>query len=105
MKKEKQSKKPEKQMNKSERKEALMRIIVFFISGIILLVWRTFVYLIVFVHLIYVLISGKRIKDLAVWGETWNTQWYIFQKYIIFLDNRRPFPFGKLGKNLDEFKK
>ena len=90
---------------KSERAEALIRIGIFIVSGIILLVWRTFVYLIIFVHLIYVLILGKRMEDLATLGETWNTQWYTFQKYIIFLDNRRPFPFGKLEKNLDEFER
>ena len=89
---------------KEERKEALIRILIFIISGIILSVWRIFIYVIIFVHLIYVLIMGKRMKDLATLGETWNTQWYIFQKYIIFLDNRRPFPFGKLEKNIDQFK-
>ena len=82
-----------------------MRILVLIVSGAILGIWRFFIYLIVFVHLDYVLIAGKRMKDFAVWGETWNTQWYIFQKYIIFLDNRRPFPFRKLEKNLDEFEK
>ena len=80
-----------------------MRILIFIVSGTILTVWRLFIYLIIFVHLIYVLILGKRIKDLAVLSETWNTQWYIFQKYIIFLDNKRPFPFGKLEKNIDKF--
>ena len=90
---------------RKERKEALMRILILIVSGTILTVWRIFIYLIIFVHLIYVLVAGKRMKDLAILSETWNTQWYIFQKYIIFLDNRRPFPFGKLGKNLDEFKK
>ena len=89
---------------KEERKEVLIRILIFIISGIILSVWRIFIYVIIFVHLIYVLIMGKRMKDLATLGETWNTQWYIFQKYIIFLDNRRPFPFGKLEKNIDQFK-
>ena len=89
----------------AERKEALMRILILIVSGTILTVWRIFIYLIIFMQLVYVLITGKRMRNLAVWGETWNTQWYIFQKYIIFLDNRRPFPFGKLEKNMDEFEK
>ncbi|HKZ33946.1 MAG TPA: DUF4389 domain-containing protein [Candidatus Nanoarchaeia archaeon] len=89
----------------AERKEALMRILILIVSGTILTVWRIFIYLIIFMQLVYVLITGRRMRNLAVWGETWNTQWYIFQKYIIFLDNRRPFPFGKLEKNMDEFEK
>ncbi len=94
-----------KNRKKKERLEALMRILVLIVSGIILGIWRIFVYLIIFVHIIYVLITGKRIKELAIFSETWNTQWYIFQKYIIFLDNRRPFPFGKLERNMDEFER
>ncbi len=82
-----------------------MRILVLVVSGTILAVWRLFIYLVIFVHLIYVLIVGKRMKDLAILGESWNTQWYIFQKYIIFLDNKRPFPFGKLERSMDEFER
>ena len=89
----------------AERKEALMRILILIVSGTILTVWRIFIYLIIFMQLVYVLITGKRMRNLAVWGETWNTQWYIFQKYIIFLDNRRPFPFGRIRDNIDDFKK
>jgi len=97
--------KKKKSRKKTERKEALMRILVFMVSGIILGIWRVFIYVIVFVHLIYVLITGKRMKDLATLSETWNTQWYVFQKYIIFLDNKRPFPFKGLEKNIHKFKK
>lgn len=103
MKKEKS--KRSKLKKRKERLEALMRILVLIVSGTILAVWRFFIYIIVFVHIIYVLIAGKRMKNLAILSETWNTQWYIFQKYIIFLDNRRPFPFGKLEKNMDEFER
>jgi len=94
-----------KNRKKEERKEALIRILVMIVSGIILGFWRIFIYVLILTNLIYTLIAGKRLRDLAVLSETWNTQWYTFQKYIIFLDNRRPFPFGKLEKNMDQFKK
>ena len=86
-----------------ERKEALMRIFVFIVSGIILAAWRYFIYVLVLVNLIYTLFVGKRLKDLAEMAEIWNTQWYIFQRYIIFVSNRRPFPFGKLEKKIRLF--
>ena len=46
---------------------------------------------------------GKRLRDVAELSEIWNTQWYIFQRYIIFVSNQRPFPFGKLEKNISKF--
>ena len=92
-----------KRKKRSERLEALMRIIVMIISGFVLLVWRTFTYLLVLINLIYTLFAGKRLKDLAVLSEIWNTQWYIYQRYIIFISNQRPFPFGKLEKNMSKF--
>jgi hypothetical protein len=88
---------------REERKEALMRIFVWIVSGIILLAWRYFIYVLVLVNLIYTLISGKRLKDLAEMSEMWNTQWYIFQRYLIFVSNRRPFPFGKLEKRMSKY--
>ena len=90
---------------KTERIEALMRIVVFIISGLILIVWRFFVYIFIIINLIYTLISGRRFQYLAELSEVWNTQWYVFQKYIIFLDNRRPFPFGRIRNSIDDFKK
>lgn len=91
-------------MKKSEeRKEALMRIFVWIVSGIILTVWRFFIYLLVLVNLIYTVFMGKRLKDLAEMGEIWNTQWYIFQRYILFVSNKRPFPFEKLERKMSKY--
>lgn len=91
-------------MKKSEeRKEALMRIFVWIISGIILTAWRFFIYLLVLVNLTYTVFMGKRLKDLAEMGEIWNTQWYIFQRYILFVSNRRPFPFEKLERKMSKY--
>src|SRR3972149_4886357 len=94
-----------KQEKKTERLEALMRLVVLIISGLILIVWRFFVYIFIFINLVYTLIAGRRFQYLAELSEVWNTQWYVFQKYIIFLDNRRPFPFGRIRDSIDDFKK
>lgn len=38
-------------------------------------------------------------------SEIWNTQIYIFLRYMTFVTNERPFPFTGLTKNLSKFKK
>ncbi len=86
-----------------ERTEALMRIVVGIVSGIILGVWQYFIVALFVVNFIYTLFSGKRLKELAEMSEVWNTQWYIFQRYIIFESNRRPFPFTKLERSMSKF--
>jgi heme/copper-type cytochrome/quinol oxidase subunit 2 len=95
----------EEKEKRSERLEALMRIVVLIISGAILIVWRVFVYVFIIINLIYTLITGRRMKYLAELSEVWNTQWYFFQRYIIFESNIRPFPFSDLARSLDHFQK
>lgn len=87
----------------SERKEIFMRILVLIVTGIILGVWKGLIQLLVVVHWVYVLFTGKRSKDLAVFSEIWNSQLYKFIKYLTFVTNERPFPFNKLGNNLSNF--
>ena len=89
----------------NERTEALMRIIVLIVSGIILVVWRYLIVALMIVNFIYTLFVGKRIREIANMSEIWNTQWYTFQRYLIFLRNERPFPFRSLTKNMSEFGK
>jgi len=89
----------------SERVEALLRIVVAVVSGIILTLWRALIKIIVLVHWIVVVITGKRNTDLAEFCEIWNTQTYIFLRYITFVSNERPFPFEGLSKNISKFKK
>lgn len=88
-----------------ERKESLIRIIVGIVSGIILVVWRYLIFVFCVINFFYTLFSGKRMRDLAEMSETWNTQWYVFQKYMFFLTNKRPFPFTSLEKNISKFEK
>jgi hypothetical protein len=90
-------------MNK-ERKEAWMRIVVGIVSGIIIEVWKSFVSILSIVNFFYTLFAKKRMKQLAELSEIWNTQDYVFKKYMIFESNFRPFPFTKLQKRMSKFK-
>lgn len=89
----------------TERKEAWMRIPIGIISGVILGLWKSVVQVISFVHWFIVVITGKRNKDLAEFVEIWNTQIYIYLKYMTFVTNIRPFPFNRIEKNISKFKK
>ena len=82
----------------SERKEALMRILVGIVSGIILGVWKIFVELIFIFHWFYVIFTGNRSKGIADMANIWTTQVYRFIRYMSFATNQRPFPFTDLGK-------
>jgi predicted DCC family thiol-disulfide oxidoreductase YuxK len=88
----------------NERKEAWMRIIVGIISGIILYVWRYLIVVFAIINFVYTIFAKKRLKELAEMSEIWNTQYYFFQRYMIFESNERPFPFTKLKKNISKFK-
>ena len=89
----------------SERAEALMRIVVGIVSGIVLVVWRYFIGVISLINFVYTVFTGKRLKRLSELGEIWNTQWYIFQRYMVFQSNSRPFPFTDLSKSISKFSK
>lgn len=82
----------------SERTEALMRILVAIVSGIIMGVWKILVDFLTIFHWIYVLISGKRIKSISEFCNLWATQMYNFIRYMTFATNSRPFPFSGLAK-------
>ena len=81
----------------SERTEALMRIVVGVISGIIIGVWKILVNIIIIIHWFYVLFAGKRSKALAEFCNSWATQVYRLIRYMTFATNSRPFPFSELG--------
>jgi len=82
----------------SERTEALMRIVVLIVTGIILSLWKSLVQILVVFHWIVVIITGKRIKGLTEFCHIFNCQMYAFLKYMTFATNKRPFPFNSLAK-------
>lgn len=89
----------------SERKEAWMRILVYIVSGIILGLWKALIQILVIVNWVIVMITKKRNKEIAKFCEIWNTQVYVFLKYMTFVNNKRPFPFADLEKNMSKFER
>jgi sorbitol-specific phosphotransferase system component IIC len=87
----------------NERTEAIVRIFVGLISGLILGIWKALVQVLIVVNLIITFITNKRNKEIANFCEIWNTQVYIFLRYISFVSNYRPFPFKNLEKNISKF--
>lgn len=90
---------------KKERKETLLRIPIFIVSGIIFWAWGYLICVFVVFNFIYTLITGKRQKEIADLSEIWNTQMYVFKRYIIFQSNKRPFPFTSLTPSMSKFQK
>lgn len=82
----------------NEKKEAWFRIIVLFISGIILNVWGGLIGIFAIVNWFIVIFTKKRNKEIAEFCEYWNTETYKFMRYLTFVSNKRPFPFSKLEK-------
>ena len=86
-----------------EKREALFRILVLIITGVILMVWKYLIFVLTIINLFIVLFSGRRSKDLALFCEYWNTEWYKFIRYMTFVSNKRPFPFTKMER-MSKFK-
>lgn len=86
----------------SEKTEALMRIVVGLISGLILGLWKVVIQVVTVIHFFYVLFTGKRDKELAKFCNMWVTFAYTFVRYMTFTTNKRPFPFNSLGKNIEK---
>ena len=84
----------------TERIEALMRIVVGVVSGIILSIWKILVQVVAVIHFVYVLISGKKHKGLANFSNYWNVQVYKYLRYMTFTTNNKPFPFSNIEKEL-----
>ncbi|MBT4119513.1 MAG: DUF4389 domain-containing protein [Candidatus Peribacter sp.] len=99
----KTSKAKSKSKKPSEKQEAVLRIPVGFISGLIVGIWKMLITVLVVIHFFWVLFTGKRSKDIAEFCEPWNTQCYILLRYITFVSNEKPFPFTKIPKNLSKF--
>jgi len=87
----------------NERTEALMRIAVLIVVGILLMIWRYLIYVLVVINWIATLFSGQRLKELAEFSEYWNTEVYKFFRYMTFVSNQRPFPFSSLER-ISKFK-
>jgi len=83
---------------RSERKEAWFRIVVAIIAGIVLAVWRYLIFALAIINWFIVVFGGKRNKELAMFCEYWNTEFYKFIRYLTFVSNKRPFPFTSMER-------
>jgi hypothetical protein len=88
----------------NERKEGWFRIIVVIVSGIILGIWKSLIFILAIVNWLIVIFSGKRNKELADFCEYWNTEVYKFIRYMTFISNKRPFPFSSMER-ISKFEK
>ena len=82
----------------SERNELLWRILVLFVSGFILGIWRALIVVVTLINWIVVLVDNKSNKDLANFCDYWNKEVYRFIRYLTMNTNDRPFPFTSLKK-------
>lgn len=81
-----------------EQKEALFRILVAIVSGIILSVWSILIKVLLVVNFFITLVTGVRNKEIAEFSEYWNTEMYRFLHYLTFMTNERPFPFTNMQR-------
>jgi len=86
----------------SERKEALVRIIIAIVGGVLIYFWEMLIAVVALVHLIYVIIVNKRSKGIAKFCNTFNTYLYRYVRYITFTTNQRVFPFNGLGNDIEK---
>lgn len=86
-----------------ERKEALLRIPIGIVCAIIAELWGALIVFIVIVNWFFTLFSAKRNKDLANFANIYINYIYKFSRYMTFNTNERPFPFNKLGKEMEKF--
>jgi hypothetical protein len=96
--------KEDKKKFKEEKREAWMRIPIFIVSGFILEVWGFFIFCFAIAQFVLILLKNQKEKELLKMSDTYLVQLYIFVKYVTFLSNKRPFPFGELEKEIKKEK-
>ena len=90
---------------KNESEEALMRIVVAIVTGIILSVWKVLITVLAIINFLIAILTGKRNKEIAEFCEIWNTQLYVFVRYMTFVSNKRPFPFKEIDESISKFER
>jgi len=78
------------------KRDIWMRIPVFILSGAIIHVWAFFICIFALVQLILKLLGEKQEAEFTHISSMFCNQVYIFFKYITFLSEEKPFPWGKL---------
>ncbi len=78
----------------SERVEAVLRIPFGIVYGLISGVWGMVAEILVAVHWIYVIITGRRHYGMASFSNKWISYAYRVGRYMLFATNERPWPIG-----------
>ena len=86
----------------AEKKEALMRIPVGIVAGIILELWGLVILVLALFHFFYVLFTGKRKKAISEFSNQYIGFAYSSLRYMTFTVNKRPFPFDDMQKPLEK---
>lgn len=89
----------------NDRWEAVMRIPVAIVSGIILGLWKMLAGFVLIIHWFVVIITGRRNFDLANFANAWITEYYRYVRYMYFTTDERPFPFTPRHRDRDPVKK
>ena len=87
---------------KVERKEALLRIPIGIVCGIISELWGSLVVFIAILNWFYTIFKAKRSKTLAEFCNVYLNYLYRFVRYMTFATNQRPFPFNELPKEIEK---
>ncbi|MEM4347225.1 MAG: DUF4389 domain-containing protein [Candidatus Altiarchaeota archaeon] len=82
----------------AERSEAILRLFIWICCSIIAAFWEVIAWAVSVVHLIYVLIFGRRHKGMAEFANNFISYMYSVYRYLYFTTNERPWPFGKIKK-------
>ena len=88
----------------SERQEALFKIIILIVSGVILSIWKILIQILAIINWLITIFTGKRNKEMAELCEYWNTEVYKYIRYLTSVTNKRPFPFSDVER-ISKFEK
>lgn len=86
-----------------ERTEALLRIVLSIVYGLISYIWSLLIGIIWIIHWLYVLVVGKRNQGMAEFANKYVSYIYNVNRYILFTTNQRAWPLGDSElKEMDE---
>lgn len=77
-----------------ERVEALIRIPLAFVYGVITMVWGLIIGIALIIHWFYTIILGKRHEEIAVFTNKYIAYLYEVYRYLYLTTNARAWPFG-----------
>lgn len=85
----------------SERTEALVRIPIGIVAGIIVELLSYLVIMLAICNFFYALVKDERHKGIADFANMWVSYQYRFFRYMTFATNKRVFPFADFEKELE----